>query len=47
MELHNVDPNELRDLFEPGPRAGLREREIVDEINRYASLEALVDDTEE
>ena len=47
MKLHDVEPNELRDLFERAREQGYTKDEIVDETNRYADLEVLVDDTEE
>jgi len=47
MELRDVDPDELRDLFERARKQGYTKDEIVDETNRYADLKALVDDTEE
>ena len=47
MELRDVDPNELRDLFERARELGYTKDEIVDETNRYADLRALVDDAEE
>ena len=46
MELRDVDPNELRDLFERAREQGYAKDEIVDETNRYADLKALVDDAE-
>jgi hypothetical protein len=47
MELRDVDPDELRDLFERAREQGYTKDEIVDETNRYADLKALVDDAEE
>ena len=47
MKLRDVDPNELRDLFERAREQGYTKDEIVDETNRYADLRALVDDAEE
>ena len=47
MKLRDVDPNELRDLFERAREQGYTKDKIVDETNRYADLKALVDDTEE
>jgi len=47
MEPHDIDSNELRDLFERAREQGYTKDEIVDETNRYANLEALIDDTEE
>ena len=40
-------PDELRDLFEWAREQGYTKDETVEETNRYASLEALIDDTEE
>ena len=47
MKLRDVDPNELRDLFERAREQGYTKDEIVDATNRYADLKALVNDTEE
>ncbi|GGL73071.1 hypothetical protein GCM10009039_33910 [Halocalculus aciditolerans] len=47
MELRDVDPDELRDLFERAREQGYTKDDIVDETNRYADLKALVDDAEE
>jgi hypothetical protein len=47
MELRDVDPDELRDLFERAREQGYTKDEIVDATNRYADLKALVDDAEE
>ena len=47
MELRDVDPDELRDLFERAREQGYTKNEIVEESNRYADLKALVDDAEE
>jgi len=47
MELRDVDPNKLRDLFERARQQGHTKDEIVTETNRYADLKALVDDAEE
>jgi hypothetical protein len=47
MAVRDVDPDELRDLFERAREQGYSKDEIVDETNRYADLKALVDDAEE
>jgi hypothetical protein len=46
MEVRDVDPNELRDLFERAREQGYTTDEIVDETNRYADLKALVEDAD-
>ena len=45
MEPHDIDPNELRDLFERAREQDYTKDEIIGETNRYANLEALIDDT--
>ncbi|WP_224338377.1 hypothetical protein [Haloprofundus halobius] len=47
MEVRDVDPDDLRDLFERAREQGYTKEEIVDETNRYADLKALVEDAEE
>jgi hypothetical protein len=46
MELRDVDPGALRDIFERASEQGYTKDEIVDETNRYADLKALVNDAE-
>ncbi|AUV84467.1 hypothetical protein C2R22_23255 (plasmid) [Salinigranum rubrum] len=46
MEIRDVDPNELRDLFERAREQGYTKDEIVDETNRYVDLKALVEDAD-
>ncbi|MBX0296574.1 hypothetical protein PN419_14940 [Halorubrum ezzemoulense] len=47
MAVRDVDPDELRDLFERAREQGYSKDEIVAETNRYADLKTLVDDAEE
>jgi DNA-binding IclR family transcriptional regulator len=46
MEVRDVDPDDLRDLLERAREQGYTRDEIADETNRYADLEALVDEAE-
>ena len=44
MELRDVDPDELRDLFERAREQGYTLEEIAEETNRFDDLQSLVEE---
>lgn len=44
MDVRDVDPDDLRDLLDRAREQGYTIEEIAGETNRYADLEALVED---
>lgn len=46
MKVRDVDPDDLRDLFERAREQGYTKDEIADKTNRYADLKALVEATD-
>lgn len=47
MQVRDVNPDDLRDLLERTREQGYTKEEIADKTNRYADINAFVEDTDQ